>query len=35
MINEDGRGGQFLDSMGVHRAHGGPPVPLTREHPVT
>ena len=27
------RGGQFLDFMGGHRAHGGPPSPLpTREN---
>ena len=43
MINKDGGGGQFLDFMGGHscyegghRAHGGiPPVPPTRENPVT
>ena len=27
MINKDWGGGQFLDFMGGHRAHGGSPVP--------
>ena len=33
MINKDGGGGQFLDFMGGHRTHGGPPVPPIKENP--
>ena len=33
MINKDWEEGQFLDFMGGHRAHGGPPRPPTSENP--
>ena len=32
MINKDG-GGQFLNFIRGHRAHGGPPSPPTSENP--